>query len=161
MDPRTGMMYPLIRGVEAADAACGMGASGGPGVVAAGGMGGLGAGGVGSIAGMSAAPGGAGGALAAGGAGAGGSGLAGASAITGAIAAAGRSAFAAGGGGSGLAGAPGQGSRIDPIDTRIPPDESGCSCSAPGARSKVPGPAVLCAGLCLTWLARRRRKRPE
>ncbi|HKP55435.1 MAG TPA: S8 family serine peptidase, partial [Polyangiales bacterium] len=60
-DPRTSMMYPLIRGVEAADMACGMAMSGGPGVVTAAGMGGLGTGGIGPSGGTG---GGAGGVLA-------------------------------------------------------------------------------------------------
>jgi MYXO-CTERM domain-containing protein len=161
MDPRTGMMYPLIRGVEAADAACGMGASGGPGVVAAAGMG---AGGVGPIGGMPAGAGGAGRAGGAAGALAAGSGGvavgAGAPAPAGALAAGSGGAFAVAGRGSGLAGAPAPVGAQVPIDTpRATPDDSGCNCSTPGARSSSPGSAVPCAALGLSWLARRRRKR--
>jgi MYXO-CTERM domain-containing protein len=168
MDPRTGMMYPLIRGVEAADAACGMGMSGGPGVVTAAGMGGLGAGGAGGVAPIAGMAGSVGGALAAG------SGAAGTAAGTGgpvgagSLAAGGGSplpagnsgSLASGSGGPGRAGAFAPAGAAAPVEVpRVAEDDSGCSCSTPGAHGSSPSGALFCSAVGLAWFATRRRRR--
>ncbi len=179
MDPRTGMSYPLIRGLQAIDAVCGSTPSGAGGTGSIAGMGGSTAG----AAGMT-PPGAAGGPAAVGGRGAavGGSGAAGmpssAAGATG-MAAGGAAALpptsagskapatagaiAAGGGGtlasSSQAGAAATAGAIGPIASGpIASDDEGCNCSAPGARSAGPASWVFFGGLAVCWFARRRRQ---
>lgn len=173
MDPRTGMMYPLVRGVEAVEMACPMGgmpgaagaggadasvAGAGGGEAAAAGAGGSGASGSGAdpMAGASAAP-------AAAGSGAGVPTVPRAG-TTGAMA--GRAAppgmmTSAPGAGMGAAGV--TGTIMQPVSTDTPSeDSSGCSCHVPGAQPGSPQPRLaFIASLALLGLALHRRRRPR
>lgn len=156
MDPRSNMTYPLIRGLEAVDMACPMGAAG------SGGAAGAGSGGMGGMGGMVAAA-GASGSMAAGMGGGrpaqGGSGMGSAGA-----------ASPAGGAGSG--GMSGGGLTLGPTagtlpiagalpSSRVPaPDDGGCGCAVPGGSGPTRGAwSLLGAGAIVARLRRRSGKR--
>jgi MYXO-CTERM domain-containing protein len=174
MDPRTGMSYPLIRGMEAVDAACPMGSAGSGGSTAAGSGGSAaGSGGGGGMGGATGTGGGAG-AMAAGSGGSAGGSAAGAAGSTSVpLAGVGGSAGSGGatspplGPGAPAAGAAavggGSGGSVAspfpitsaPTQTRAA-DDSGCGCAVPGYPARaIPAPAPLV--LLAFALLRRRR----
>jgi MYXO-CTERM domain-containing protein len=174
MDPRTGMMYPLVRGFEAVEMACPMGgstgaagaggaiapAAGAGGAVAAvgGTSGGVAPGASGSGGGNGTAPGAAGSGVAA----AAGSGTgvpvqpsAGVRAPTG-VAGVVATAPGAATGAAGLTG-----TLTNPTVAAPGPEKSGCSCSAPGAQPRSDARLALWTSLGVLGLVVRLRRRSK
>lgn len=169
MDPRTGMMYPLVRGLEAVEMACPMGgpaaagaggaaapAAGSGGAVAssagAGGMAAPAASGSGGGSATSPAVAGTGAAPAAG---SGATPRAGTAAPTTMTSIAGAASMPRAGTGAGAAGVPGT---LTQPATAAPSDEpSGCSCSAPGTASSARAQLALWTSLGVLGLFARRR----
>jgi len=189
MDPHSGLTYPLIRGMEAAAAACpdgamsmaGAGAGAGAGAAGAAGAnsGGQAEAGAGAQSGSTApsstaslAGSGAGAAATSGGSSGSTGGLAGTSNLPGAAGSLpGTTASVAGAGSAGTTGQLTSAQTVSPSlaePRQLPSNDAGCSCSAPGARSApnarhahLSGQlGMSAAGLALAGWALRRRKRP-